>query len=109
MSKNYTEILNVTDPNRWNCVKYARERCHKLPFKLWTISDKKKIINDNTPDKGSVAIMNTGLPWGHVGIIKKVGRNHLTIQEANYKAGKITERHGRAVDLKILGYLNPDK
>lgn len=109
MSKPFVEILNTTDPNRWNCVKFARARVARLPFGLWTIADKKKIINDHTPDKGSVAIMNVGLPWGHVGVIKHVGRNHLTIIEANYKYGKVTERHGRAVDLKIIGYFNPDK
>ena len=108
MSKKYTEILNVTDPNRWNCVKYVRARVPKLPYGLWTISDKKKIINDHTPRAGSVAIINCGLPWGHVALVKKVGSQHLTIEEANYKYGKITQRHGNTSDLKIIGYFNPN-
>ncbi len=99
--------MNATDPNRWNCVFYVRARVPKLPYGLWTIKDKKKIINDHTPKIGSVAIMNVGLPWGHVGIITKVGTRHLTIKEANFKYGKITERHGTTGDLKILGYFNP--
>lgn len=106
MSKKYTQILNATDPNRWNCVFFVRARVPRLPFGLWTLADKKKIINDHTPRVGSVAIMNVGLPWGHVGIIMKVGTQHLTILEANYKYGKITERHGNTTDLRILGYFN---
>ena len=109
MSKPYLEILNATDPNKCNCVLFVRARVPKLPYGLWTIGNKKKIINDHTPREGSVAIMNVGLPWGHVGIIKKVGRNHLTIQEANYKFCKITERHGNTADLNIIGDFNPNK
>lgn len=108
MSKPFVEILNAIDPNRWNCVKYARARCHKLPYGLWTIGDKKKIVNDHTPKKNSVAIINAGLPWGHVAIVIRVGTRHLTIREANYKYGKITERHGTTADLKIIGYFNPE-
>ena len=107
MSKKYVEILNTTDPNRWNCVLYVRARVPQMPFGLWTISNKKKIINDHTPRVGSVAIINVGLPWGHVALVKKVGSRHLTIKEANFKYGKITERHGTTADLKIIGYYNP--
>ena len=107
MSKKYTEILNATDPNKCNCVLYVRARVPQMPFGLWTIFDKKKIINDHTPRAGSVAIINVGLPWGHVALVKKVGTQHLTIQEANFKFCKITERHGNTADLKIIGYFNP--
>ena len=108
MSKKYVEILNATDPNRCNCVFWVRARVPKLPFGLWTILNKKKIINDHTPRVGSVAIINVGLPWGHVALVKKVGTQHLTIQEANFKSCKITERHGNTADLKIIGYFNPN-
>lgn len=107
MSEIRSLILNVKDKNRWNCVLFARSRCPKLPFGLWTIKDKKKICNDNTPRVGSVAVMNVGLPWGHVGIVTAVGKNHITIQEANFKIGKITERHNTIANLKIVGYFNP--
>ena len=108
MSKPYIEILNTTDPNRKNCVFYVRARVPKLPYGMWTIRNKKAICNDNTPRKGSVAIMYVGLPWGHLGIITKVGKRHVTIKEANFKHGKITERHGTTADLMIIGYFNPN-
>ncbi len=108
MSKTYTEILNTTDPLRCNCVFYTRRRVPKLPFGLWTIGDKKKIINDHTPKIGSVAIMYCGMPWGHVGVITEIGKSHLTIEEANFKNCKITKRHGTTGDLMIIGYFNPE-
>lgn len=109
MSENYLIVLNDTDKNRYNCVKWVRERVPNLPSGLWTILDKKNIINSYKAKIGRVAIMNVGLPWGHVGLITNVGNNHITIQEANYKIGKITERHGIEKELKILGYFNPNK
>jgi hypothetical protein len=109
MSKPYTQILNDTDPHKCNCVFYVRARVPKLPFGLWTITDKKKIVNDHTPKIGSVAIMYVGLPWGHVGIIKEVTEDHLTIEDANFKTCKITRRHGTSADLMIIGYFNPNK
>lgn len=109
MSKKYTKILNKTDPNRCNCVFYARKRVPKLPYGLWTIWNKKKIINSHKAKIGRVAIINTGLPWGHVAVIVGKGSDRIVIQEANYYTCKITERQGTEKDLKILGYFNPNK
>jgi len=106
-----TIVINEKNASRFNCVKYARSMVKSLPFRLWTISDKKKIINDKKSKIGSVAIMNCGLPWGHVGVvIDKTGQGqYKTIREANFKLGKITERTGTSAELKILGYFNPKK
>ena len=105
----YLRVMNATDTNRWNCVKYARSRCASLPFGLWTLADKRKIINSAQPRAGCVAIINVGWPVGHVAFVtNKDGRN-ITIQEANYKYGKITERCGTEKTLKILGYYDPRK
>ena len=109
MSKPFLEIVNVTDLQRCNCVFWTRSRVPKLPYGLWTIADKKKICNDHTPKIGSVAIMNCGLPWGHVGIVRKVGKQHLTIEEANFKSCKVTKRHDTSANLMIIGYFNPDR
>jgi hypothetical protein len=109
MSKPYTIILSYTDKNRCNCVLYARSLVKSLPYGLWNISDKYAIINSHKPKKGNIAIMSVGLPVGHVGYVKKVGGNHLTIQEANYKTCLITERHDTAQNLKIAGYFQPKK
>ena len=97
-------VLNSTDKNRFNCVKWAREKKPDLSFGLWTIGDKKDIINSCNPEIGAVAVMNVGLPWGHLGIVEDFGDGMVVIQEANFKFGKITERSGTPAELKILGY-----
>ena len=107
MSKPYSKILSLTDKNRCNCVLYARAKVPSLPFGLWKIGDKNKIINSQKPKKGDVAIMSIGLPTGHVGVITYVGNNHLTIHEANFKTCKITERHDTPKNFHITGYFKP--
>lgn len=102
-------VINTTDKNRCNCVKWARDKVPNLPFGLWTIYDKKKIINSHKAKIGRVAIMNIALPWGHVGIVTGKGSNRIVIKEANYKFCKITERQGTEKDLSIIGYFNPYK
>lgn len=97
-------VLNSTEKNRFNCVLWAREKKPNLPFGLWLIGDKIKIINSRLPQIGAVAVMNCGLPWGHLGIVKDFKNGMIVINEANFKIGKITERAGTAADLKILGY-----
>ena len=97
-------FLNIYPKNKCNCVKWARDHKPNLPFGLWTIGDKKKIINSHEPKIGAVAIMNVGLPFGHVGIVKDFKYRRITIREANFKFCEITERIGTAEELKILGY-----
>jgi hypothetical protein len=109
MSKYYLLVLNATDKNRCNCVKWVRDRVPNLPFGLWTINDKKKIINSKKAKIGRVAIMNVGLPWGHVGVVVGKGSDRIVIKEANFKFCKITERQGTEKELKIIGYFNPNK
>jgi hypothetical protein len=109
MFKNYCLIINDTDPNRWNCVKYVRARVPNLPFGLWNIWNKIKIIDSHKAKVGRVAIIKTDTPWGHLAIITGKGSNRIVIQEANFKLGKITERQGTPEDLKIVGYFNPQK
>lgn len=109
MSKPYTLILSEKEKNGDNCVKWARDYVPSLPFGLFTIEDKKKVINSKKAKAGNVAIINIGLPVGHVAVVAKVGSNHITIKEANYRTGKITERHGQEKDLKVLGYFEPNK
>ena len=104
-------VINENNPNKCNCVKFARSIVPSLPFGLWTIGDKKKIINSQTSRVGAVAIMNVGLPWGHVGVVieRSDSGKYKTIKEANFKLCKITERTGTTKDLKILGYYDPKK
>lgn len=109
MGKNFLRVKNTTDKDRFNCVKYVRARVPNLPYGLWTINDKKKIINSHKAKHGRVAIMNIGLPWGHVGIVTEANNDRIVIKEANFCFGKITERQGTEKDLKIVGYFNPKK
>lgn len=111
MAKNLLIVLNKSDKNRCNCVKWAREKVPSLPFRLWTIWNKKKIINSQTSRVGCVAIMNVGLPWGHVGVVvaRTEGGKYKTIQEANFLNCTVTERKGTTSDLKIIGYYDPEK
>jgi hypothetical protein len=100
----YLVYLNIADQNKCNCVKFARSLMPQLPFGLWTILDKRKIINSHLAKIGRVAIMNVGMPWGHVGVVVAKNGNLITIREANYKFCKITERTGTEAELKIIGY-----
>jgi GH25 family lysozyme M1 (1,4-beta-N-acetylmuramidase) len=70
------------------------------------MTGKRKIINAYTPTVGDVAIMTVGF-FGHVGIVQEINGEIITIKEANYKTGSITERQGTASELKIVGYFNP--
>jgi len=107
MSNKYLKIYLEKEKNSHNCVFYAREKVPNLPFGLWTLQDKKNIINSRKPEEGSVAIIETRQKWGHVAVVKYVGKRHITIKEANWEAGKITERHGLEKDFNILGYFKP--
>jgi len=107
MSKPYTKLKNCKR-YCYNCVFYARSKVPSLPYGLWTLWSKKRIINSRKPSKGRVAIMDAG-PWGHVGVVKFAGSKHVTIRETNYKRGKKTERHGTEKSLKILGYFKTKK
>lgn len=109
MAKPYTKILNVRENNKCNCVLWVRQRVPSLPFGLWTLKDKKAIINSSKPKKGRVAIIETGEAPGHVALVIKKGLSHVTILEANYKACQITERHGTQTSLRIVGYFDPKK
>lgn len=109
MTDRHIKIFYEKEPWACNCVKWCRTKIRNLPYGLWTIWDKKKIINSHRAKEGRVAIIKTRFKWGHVAIVKYVGSNHLTIKEANYKTCKITERHDSEKNLNIIGYFNPQK
>lgn len=102
-------VINKTDPNRFNCVLFARNKVRSLPYGLFTLEDKKKIINTQTSHVGDIAIMDVGGSVGHVGVVIDRGLKgeYKTILEANYRSGTITERTGSTKDLKIIGYYHP--
>ncbi len=89
-----------------NCVLYARTWVPDLPYGLWTLWQKKKIMNARLPRKGAVAVMKCGFPWGHVGVVIGWNRkkNKIRIKEANWRRCKLTIRYGTPEELKIVGY-----
>ena len=124
-----TKIINTTDKNRCNCVLYARTQVKPFPYGMWTIEDKKKIINSSSPKVGALAIMNVGVWYihngvrvfsGHMGVVEKISYaqkkcpacgtilknvpSYITIREANYVRCAITRRSGTSQELKILGF-----
>lgn len=103
----------ATSTNACNCVLYARCRVPTLPYGLFTYDDKLAIKNASSPTVGSVAIMKTGLPYGHLGVVTAVKRNgfgtvtSITISEANYSPCRIGSRRGLPSALKVTGYFKP--
>lgn len=97
-------MISTKHPLGKNCVLWARTKQIKLPFGLWTLADKSRIINKWKPKEGDVAIIRTTGKEGHVAMVMKVGKNHITIQEANWISGAITERHDAQLKLNVVGY-----
>ncbi len=104
------------------CVAYARSLVPSLPSGLWTIKDKKNIINSHVCKPGSIAIINVKgkyARYGHVAYVEKCDRvglqQGLTIREANWKSGRITRRQSikngpiylAEFEMGIVGYYRP--
>jgi len=107
MSRHYTKIISNINPLGYNCVFFARSKVRMIPFGLFTFEDKMRIKNAKYPHKGDVAIIKTNQKWGHIAVVTYIGKKHITIQEGNWKIGKITERHAAPVNLNIKGYFHP--
>ena len=125
-----TKIISTTHFQKCNCVLYCRaESPIQFPYGMWTIKDKKRIINSPSPKVGAIAIMNVGVWYihngkrvfsGHMGIVEKISYaqkkcpccgtilknvpSYITIREANYVRCAITRRSGTSQELKILGF-----
>lgn len=101
--------------NRNNCVFYARCNVPSLPGGLFTIANKRRIINSAVPVVGCVAIHDLGTTEGHLSVVTRIRttvRNgqkiySVTIQEGNYPLGKISTRFGNLSTLKIVGFYVP--
>ena len=100
------------------CVAYARSRVPGMPSGLYTMNDKRRMINSNKCKAGSVAVIEYG-SVGHVAVVEKCDREGKkegnTITEANWQRGKITKRKASSSDglraaereLRIVGYWKP--
>lgn len=90
------------------CVGAARSLVKDLPTGLFNYDSKKKIINSDTPEIGSVAIMPSG-SVGHVGVVIGLAEGFALIYDAN-SDGRNTEMIRRVPLEKIDGYFkgNPE-
>lgn len=92
----------------YNCVSYARWLQPALPYGLFTLADKKAIINSSKPKKKSVAIINVG-NYGHVAYVADVddsgSSQSITLYEANYPSGVERKRvlKGKDKSVKDIG------
>ena len=98
----------------FNCVLYAKSQVPSLPNGLWTLADKRRIINSSQPTPGAVAIIDNRVSnpvirnYGHVAVVRDVyGNGTIRIQESNWGGCGIRYRTGTPANLGILGYFRP--
>jgi hypothetical protein len=100
------------------CVIYARSRVASLPFGLFSMADKRNIINQSTPSAGSIAIIETPggsfAEIGHVAYVEEVTSNSIIISETNFSSRNYTLRKAvgtkladAEAQLRIIGYFRP--
>lgn len=108
------KIVNTMDPNGNNCVLFARRFVPNLPTGLFTKEDKQAAVKkygstDMSQVKEGDAILTGEGTAGHVAIVAKKNGNKITLKEANYKSGMVTE--GRELDITdplIYGFISKD-
>lgn len=105
-------------PDSRECVEYARSRVPSLPGGLWTIGDKRAIINSAAASVGSVAVVDVPggryREAGHVAVVDAVTANSITISETNFGGRHFQRRTATAASLRdaetalrIVGYFHP--
>lgn len=108
------KVINALDPNGDNCVLFARRFVPNLPTGLFTKEDKQAAVKkygstDMSQVKEGDAILTGEGTAGHVAIVAKKNGNKITLKEANYKSGMVTE--GRELDITdplIYGFISKD-
>ena len=99
------------------CVDYARNIVPTLPSGLYTLDDKKKIMNvdksgvTSSPQVGDALVIDTGKTAGHVAVINKImGNGQVQISESNWDL-KGTINNNRVInvnDKNVLGAYRSD-
>ena len=91
----------------YNSVIWARKQVPTLPMGLWTLNDKRQVINTRKPSVGSVVVMRSGL-FGCLGLVTDASNGMITIKEANFYSFRVSERRNTPKLLKVIGYFNPN-
>lgn len=92
-----------------NCVAFARYKVPSLPGGLWSLNDKKAIINSSKPVVGSIAITEGNSSYGHVAYVEAVNGNMITTLNGGYGDGsRIFRIVSTPAEQKVLGYWVPN-
>ena len=111
-----TEYDGLTNDIKSNCVAFARYMVPNLPSGLYSIGDKRAIINTYSPAVGSIAItygnnpdgsVNYDTEVGHVAYVEAVNGDQITTLNGGW--GIHIERiTGTAAEQGIIGYWSPN-
>lgn len=100
-----------------NCVAFARYKVPSLPGGLYTKTDKKAIINSDTPAVGSIAITHGNKQdgsvdydsyYGHVAYVEAVNGSQITTLNGGFANGHIERIVGTPAEQGVIGYWNPN-
>lgn len=106
------QVVNQNDPNGDNCVLFARRFVPNLPTGLYTKADKQAAVQkygstDMSQVKVGDAVLTGEGSVGHVVVVTAINGTTITLKEANYKSGMVTE--GRQLDINdpvIYGFVS---
>ncbi len=102
------EYDGLSADTKANCVAFARYKVPSLPGGLWTLEDKKNIINCKVAKAGVIAITKGSTSAGHVAYVETVNGNQITTLNGGYDTGTYIERiTGTESEQGILGYWYP--
>lgn len=96
-----------------NCVAFVRYKVPSLPGGLYSLDDKKNIINSYTPSVGAVAISTGNSSYGHVAYVEAVSGSTITTLNGGFAdgngnyTGHIERISGTAAEQGIIGYWKP--
>ena len=106
-----TSELGVDAATAANCVKYIRSKyAPNMREGLWTIEDKRRAVDPSiaVPNIGDIVFTTESYPGtntGHVARIVGFDGDQMILEEANYRAGKVTTGRALSVnDPKVLGF-----
>lgn len=103
LSKSHSDDLKVVnDDTTHNCVKYAQEK-YGLTSQGVRFARLYKTDSD-TPVVGKFVKTNEG-SVGHIAVVVATSSGKITLEEANYEPGKITQRTLAIDDPRIVGYI----
>ena len=99
---NYTKInLEPTGFNPYSCISFAKSVLGHSQSKWGNASE--ITPNSDEPSIGAVVLLDEG-KFGHIGVVIDFTRTEITITEANWIPGIVTERTLKRNNPKIRGY-----